>query len=82
MKPRLLCLLSIIIFCEIFLSCCSKAYYNTMEKMGVHKRDILVDLVEKAQSSREEAKKEFASALERFSSVASFKGGDLEAKYN
>ena len=82
MKRRLLCLFSIIIFCEIFLSSCSSVYYSTMEKIGVHKRDILVDRVEKAKNSQEEAKKEFASALERFSSVVNFNGGDLEAKYN
>ena len=82
MKSRLLYLFSIIIFCEISLSCCSSVYYSTMEKMGVHKRDILVDRVEKAKNSQEEAKKEFASALERFSSVVNFNGGDLETKYN
>jgi len=65
----------------LWLSGCSRVYYNAMEKMGIHKRDILVDRVEEARDSQEEAKKEFASALEKFKSVVNFNGGDLEEKY-
>jgi chromosome segregation ATPase len=64
------------------VSGCASIYYDTMEKMGVHKRDIMVDRVEGARDSQKEAKKEFANALEQFKSVVSVKGGDLEAKYN
>jgi hypothetical protein len=60
---------------------CQKAYYNTMEKFGVHKRDIMVERVEEARDSQEEAKEQFQSALEQFSSVLNFKGGKLEDKY-
>ncbi len=60
---------------------CQKAYYGTMEKFGVHKRDILVDRVEDARDSQTEAKDQFQDALERFSSLVNFQGGDLEAKY-
>jgi len=60
---------------------CQKAYYDTMEKFGVHKRDIMVDRVEKARDSQEEAKEQFQSALEQFSTVLNFKGGKLEDKY-
>ena len=65
-----------------FLAGCQTAYYKTMEKIGIHKRDIMVDRVEKARDSQEEAKEQFKSALEEFSSVLNFKGGDLEEKYN
>lgn len=65
-----------------FLVGCQTAYYKTMEKVGIHKRDIMVDRVEKARDSQEEAKEQFKSALEQFSSVLSFKGGNLEEKYN
>ena len=65
----------------LFLSGCQSAYYSTMEKLGVHKRDIMVDRVSEARDSQEEAKDQFASALERFSSVLDFKGGTLEEKY-
>ena len=60
---------------------CQKAYYSTMEKFGVHKRDIMVDRVEEARDSQEEAKEQFQSALEKFNQVLNFKGGKLEDKY-
>jgi DNA repair exonuclease SbcCD ATPase subunit len=66
----------------LYNSGCASMYYDTMEKFGVHKRDIMVDRVEEARDSQKEAKKEFANALEQFKSVVSIKGGDLEAKYN
>ncbi len=65
----------------VFLFGCSTVYYDTMEKMGIHKRDILVDRVKAARDTQEEAKEEFASALDRFSSVVHFHGGELEEKY-
>jgi hypothetical protein len=61
---------------------CQTAYYATMEKLGYHKRDILVSRVRDARDSQEEAKTQFQSALEQFSSVVNFRGGELEAKYN
>lgn len=66
----------------ILLTGCSTMYYNTMEKVGIHKRDILVDRVEDARDAQKDVKKEFANALEQFKSVVEVKGGDLEAKYN
>ncbi len=65
----------------LVLGGCQQAYYSTMEKMGVHKRDILVDRVEAARDSQIETKEQFETALERFSSVANFSGGDLEDQY-
>ena len=56
---------------------CQTAYYATMEKLGYHKRDILVSRVQEARDSQHEAKEQFASALEQFSSVLNFKGGKL-----
>lgn len=63
------------------LAACQAVYYNTMEKFGVHKRDILVDRIEDARDAQQEAKEQFKSALERFSAVMNFKGGDLEERY-
>lgn len=60
---------------------CSTAYYSTMEKFGVHKRDILVDRVEEARDAQHESKEQFKSALDRFSKELGFEGGDLEKKY-
>lgn len=60
---------------------CSTVYYDTMEKFGVEKRDILVDRVQDARDEQEDAKEQFKSALDRFTEVINFDGGDLEAKY-
>lgn len=61
---------------------CATTYYKAMEKIGVHKRDILVDRVEDARDSQEEAGEQFKTALERFREVVDFEGGELERKYN
>lgn len=63
------------------LAGCQSAYYGTMKKLGYEKRDILVSDVKKARGAQDEAKKQFASALEEFTSVLGSPGGDLEAKY-
>lgn len=66
----------------VLVAGCSGVYYSAMEKVGIHKRDILVDRVVEARDSQAETKEQFSSALERFSSVINFQGGDLEDKYN
>ena len=63
------------------LSACSSTQYAVMEKFGVHKREILVDRVEDARDSQQQAKEQFANALEEFSAVLNFQGGALEEKY-
>ncbi|MEF2229338.1 MAG: DUF2959 domain-containing protein, partial [Pseudodesulfovibrio sp.] len=60
---------------------CQKAYYAGMEKLGYDKREILADRVENARESQQDAKEQFASALERYKSVVSVDGGKLEEKY-
>ncbi len=60
---------------------CSTAYYNTMERMGVHKRDLMVSRVGKARDTQEETKEQFKSALEQFKSVVAFDGGKLSENY-
>lgn len=65
----------------VSLSGCDSTYYATMEKFGQHKRDILVSRVENTTESQEEAKEQFASALEQFSSLIQFDGGDLQDQY-
>ena len=60
---------------------CQKAYYGTMEMFGKHKRDILVDNVADARDAQNQAKEQFASALEEFISVVDSANGQLEEKY-
>lgn len=60
---------------------CSTAYYSAMEKVGIHKRDILVDRVEAARDSQSEAQVQFRSALEQFSAVVNIENSDLKKAY-
>jgi len=73
-------------FCVIIsiltLTACSSAYYSAMEKVGIHKRDIMVDRVVDAKESQQEAQKQFKSALEQMTALINFDGGDLETQYN
>jgi len=64
------------------LSACSTAYYSAMEKVGIHKRDIMVDRVIDAKESQQEAQEQFKSALEEMTALINFDGGDLEEQYN
>ncbi|MEZ8945538.1 DUF2959 domain-containing protein [Vibrio sp. 10N.247.311.12] len=73
----------IVIVLSIFtLTGCQSAYYSAMEQVGYHKRDIMVDRVEDAKESQQDAQEEFTSALEALSSLTNLSGGDLEDMYN
>ena len=77
MRVRLLVFVAMI----IGLGACSNMYYGTMEKMGIHKRDIMMDRVKAARDTQNKAKQQFLTAMEQFRSVVNFKGGDLEREY-
>ena len=59
-----------------------EGYYNAWEGMGYAKRERLADNVKAARTEQDEAKKEFATALEEFKSVTNYNGGELEPIYN
>lgn len=63
------------------LSACQSAYYGAAEKIGYHKRDILVDRVEDSREAQQDAEEQFQSALEQLSLLVNFDGGDLEDIY-
>ena len=72
----------IVVGCVVVFAGCQSTYYKTMETFGYHKREILVDRVQDARQSQQEAKEQFESALEEFSAVVDFQGdGELEATY-
>jgi hypothetical protein len=71
----------LLVIALLTLAGCQSAYYSAMEKVGLHKRDILVDRVEDARDSQQEAKEQFKDALERYRSVVQVKGGELEERY-
>jgi len=66
---------------SLSLTGCESTYYAAMEKVGIHKRDILVDRVEDAKDAQLHAQEEFQSALEQLSSLVNFDGGELQAVY-
>jgi Skp family chaperone for outer membrane proteins len=66
----------------LVLTGCQSAYYGAMEKVGIHKRDILVDRVDEARDAQADAQEEFKSALERLDELLQFDGGEIEARYN
>lgn len=66
----------------LLLGGCASVQYSALEKVGIHKRDILVDRVEDAQRAQRGAKEEVASAYEQFTTLLGIDGGDLERTYN
>lgn len=60
---------------------CTKTYYNAMEKIGIHKRDILVDRVENARDAQSDAQEQFKDALKQFGEVVTVENTDLKEAY-
>lgn len=58
------------------------AYFNLWNKIGVEKREILVNRVEDAQEVQQDAQEQFSSALEEFTTLINYDGGKLEKVYN
>jgi hypothetical protein len=61
---------------------CRCAYYSTMEKFGVYKRDLLKQSVVAARDDEKAAGQQFTNALARLKELYGFEGGDLEKSYN
>jgi chromosome segregation ATPase len=70
-------LLSVLLLCA-----CRSAYYSTMEKFGVHKRDLLKKSVVAARDDEKAAGQQFTNALTRLKELYGFQGGSLEKTYN
>lgn len=71
----------LVLLSVVLLGGCSSLYYNAMEKLGFEKRDILVDRVEDARDSQNEAQETFRSSLERFQSVVDTPDTELKERY-
>ncbi len=74
-------IITIIPLAFLIMAGCSPLYYGAMEKIGIHKREILADRVVEARDSQKEAKEQFQSALEEFKSVVEVEEGDLAKEY-
>ncbi len=66
----------------VLFSACSTVKYNTLEKVGIHKRDILVANVKDARDAQKDAQEQFKDALERFGSVVQIEETGLKKAYN
>lgn len=64
------------------LGSCASTYYNAWEKVGFHKRDILVSRVENTRDSQQDAQEEFKDALEQFGSIVALQNTDLKQAYD
>ena len=81
-KARLAASLAVTLSLALPAGGCSTAYYGTLEKFGIEKRDILADRVEDARGAQEDAREQFDDALERYQAVVQVDGGDLEEIYD
>lgn len=69
---------------SLSLSACGvaqKVQYSALEKVGVHKRDILVDRIEKTSETQEQTKEQFKSAYDELASLVTVDDQGLERKY-
>lgn len=57
-------------------------YYNSLEKIGLEKREVLVRRVDKARDAQENAQEQFEDALEQFQALVDYDGGELEGTKN
>jgi hypothetical protein len=79
MNARLLPLFAAL---SLVLGGCAGVYYNTMEKLGIPKRQILVDRVQEARGAQQAAKEQFASALHEFLAVTRVPVTQLKETYD
>jgi len=61
---------------------CQGIYYKTMETFGKQKRDILVSRVGDARDAQADARQQFQTAFEKFSSIVKVPSSELQSKYN
>lgn len=60
---------------------CASVQYNALEKVGIHKRDILIDRIEDARDSQQETKEQVVSAYEQFKALVNVDDRGLGKRY-
>ncbi len=63
------------------LPACSSTGIALRERLGIPKREQLVDRVDDAREAQEKAKQQFASTLDEFRAITGIEPGDLEKRY-
>ena len=81
LRRSLLPLLTALVVLSGCRSTVQDAYFDTLERLGKDKRELLGQRVEAARDSQEEAKEEFRDALEQFQALTGYDGGDLQDTY-
>ncbi|MFK7995506.1 MAG: DUF2959 family protein [Granulosicoccus sp.] len=66
----------------VLLTGCTAIKYNALEKVGIHKRDLLVENVKDTRDAQKEAQEQFQDALERFGAVMTIKETKLKKAYD
>ena len=75
--------LAVVVLIGLFgLAGCQSMKYRAFEAFGIEKRDILSSRVEKAADAQDDAREQFASALDQFRATVAVDGGDLERTYS
>ncbi len=71
-----------LILLTLLLCACQSAYYGAMEKVGYHKRDIMINRVEEVQDAQTDAKEQFSSALEQYQAMVNTPDSELQDYYD
>lgn len=58
-----------------------KVKYSALEKVGIHKRDVLVDRIEETSETQRETKEQFKSAYDELASLVNIEDQGLEKRY-
>ena len=66
----------------VLLAGCATVKYGTLEKIGIHKRDLLVGNVKDTRDAQEDAQEQFQDALERFGNIVTIENTNLKKAYN
>lgn len=66
---------------SLYLGGCASVQYKTLEQVGIHKRDILVDRIEDARDAQNDTKEQVVSAYEKFRTLVKVNDGGLEKRY-
>ena len=66
----------------VLLAGCATVKYGTLEKIGIHKRDLLVGNVKDTRDAQEDAQEQFQDALERFGNIVTVENTNLKKAYN
>ena len=81
-RPTLFARIFLLSCLQLALLGCSSTYYDALETLGVHKRDIFVERIEESLEVQKDGQAQFESALEQFKATIDFDGGGLEKGYN